>query len=245
MRNLNFLVKFFLAFFLFAFALWYGHITYNLIIGLIIISILIKDKISPFRFRRQIFIFSTFLVIIFIFQSFNGYGKILLSLPFHLILTEEGILTAFKFVTQILLIFLLFGTAIYSTKKQEIFYYFSKPLKSHAIVEQKLEGLFRIGFFSFYMVPNSLKIQSHFSNNVKFKYKTQKMGIRQRVSLIFENIYLFVKAIIKNSEEEYPDFVIQSKRSAIYSPEPVITIKNGLILLFVLSIHGLLIWLFS
>lgn len=245
MRDINFLLKFSFAFFLFAFALWYDHITYNLIVGLIIISILIKEKISLFRFRRQIFIFSTFLIIIFIFQCFNGYGKILLNLPLQLTLTDEGIITAIKFVTQILLIFLLFGTAIYSSKKQEMLYYFIIPLKSHNVLKRTFERFFRIGIFSFYLVPNSLKIQNHFTSNIKSKNKIQIMGIGRRVNFIFENIYQFVKAIIKNSEKEYPDFVIQSDQTTNYSPKPLITINNGLIIFLVLFLHGILIWRFS
>jgi hypothetical protein len=244
LRKLNFFLKLFIAFFLFTFALWYDHILYNLIIGSILVITLLIEKISPFRFRHQIWIFSIFLLIIFLFQSFNGYGKILLNLPFHLTITEEGILTAFKFVTQILLIFLLFGTAIYSSRKEEILFYFRKPLKIHRIIEQSIEKFFRIGMFSFYMLPKSLKIQSNFSKSLRSNPKIKGHKISQRVNLVFESIYKFIEAIIKNSEQEYPEFVVQSKTATSYSPLPLVSMKNVFILSSMLAVHAILLWRF-
>jgi hypothetical protein len=174
----------------------------------------------------------------------NGYGKILLNLPFHLTITEEGILTAFKFVTRILLIFLLFGTAIYSSKKEEILFYFRKPLKIHRSVEQNLEKFFRIGMFSFYMLPKSLKIQSNFSESLRSNHNVQEYKISQRVNLVFGSIYKFMKAIIKNSEQEYPEFVVQNKTATNYSPLPLVSVKNAFILLSVMVFHSVLIWRF-
>lgn len=179
---------------------------------------------------------------IFIFQSFNGYGKILLNLPFHLTITNEGILTAFKFVTQILLIFLMFGTAIYSSKKEEILFYFRKPLKIHPLIERNLEKYFRIGMFSFYMVPNSLKIQSQFSKNLQSDKKLQASRLKKRVNLVFDNIYQFIKVVLTKSEEEYLEFVTQGNQATNYSPIPVVSFKNILTVIFVLIIHSILIW---
>lgn len=109
-------------------------------------------------------------------------------------------------------------------------------------MEQSLEKYFRIGMFSFYMVPNSLKIQGHFKKTLQTDPQIQKSGIRQRVNLVFDNIYQFIKVILKKSEEEYPEFVTQNNRAANYSPIRIGTIKNILIIIFVLIIHSILIW---
>lgn len=242
MQNLNFLTKFYLALFFFVFALWYDSIIYNAIIISILLLWMIAEKISPFRFPRQIFIFSLFLFFIFAFQSLNGYGKIWIRLPYGLTVTESGLSTAFKFVTQILLIFLLFGAAIYSSKQEEILYYFRKVGKSHKIIGQKLGGYFRVGLFAFYMVPKSFKIQQGFSSKIKSDQEIKSQKIVARAKIVMDYMYQFIYAVIKNSEKEYPEFIIRSSKSTGFIPKPLLTYRSGLAVLIALFAHGLIIW---
>jgi len=241
-QNINFIGKSGLVFFLFIFALWFDEIAYNMVIVLILIAVLIKEKISPFRFPKQILVFSIFLFFIFFFQAVNGYGKILVSLPLRITITQEGILAGFKFVTQILLIFLLFGGAIYSSRKDEILYYFKKAGQSISITGRNAERLIRIGMFSFYMLPRSIQVQKQVSSDMKSQYKINSMTFWQRINMVFNGIYHFFYTIISTSETEYEQFVIQSNKSKGFSAKPLLTIENILISFTVLSIHGILIW---
>ncbi len=242
LQNINFILKFSLALLFFAFALWYDNVLYNIIIASILTLLVIKERISLFRFPRQLLIFSVFLVMIFLFQSVSGYGKILLNLPLNITITEEGILIASTFVTQILLIFLLFGSAIYSSKKEEIFYYFKKTEKLGGSKGQVLERLLRIGMFAFYILPKSLRVQEQFSARIRSDSKIQSRKIVRKAKAVLDHIYQFIYAIIKSTEREYPEFIVQKNRVSTFSPQPVVTLQNGSLLLAILFIHGILIW---
>lgn len=242
MQNINFIGKLGLAFFLFIFALWFDQIAYNMVIILILIATLIKEKISPFRFPKQILVFSIFLFFIFFFQAVNGYGKIVFNLPLQMTITQEGILAGVKFVTQILLIFLLFGAAIYSSRKDEILYYFRKAGRLISITGRNTERFIRIGMFSFYMLPRSIKVQKKVSSDMNSQYKIHSMNFRQRINMVSDSIYHFFYTIISTSEMEYEQFVIQSNESKGFSAKPLLTIRNILISVTVLVIHGILIW---
>lgn len=242
MQKLNFILKFSLAFSLFVFALWYNSIAYNIALGSALIILLIKEEISLFRFPRQRLIFALFLLAIFIFQAVNSYGKILFNFPFGITITDIGILTATKFVTQILLIFLLFGAAVYSSKKEEILYYLSKAQKPDRIKGQKLDRFLRIGVFSFYMVPKSLRVQKDFSNQIRSDTGITSQKIVKKVKIILDHIYGFIYAIIKSAEREYPAFAVQREQSNDFSPQSIFTLKAILISFTIFIIHGILIW---
>jgi hypothetical protein len=242
LQKINFVLKFGLASFFFAFALWYNSVLYNSIIASILVIVLIKERMSLFKFPGQRFIFSLFLFMIFLFQSLSGYGKILINLPLNLTVTEEAVMTAITFVTQILLIFLLFGIAIYSSQKIEIFYYFEKIEGLGGPRGQSLERFLRIGMFAFYMLPRSLKVRDQISEKIRMDSKVHAGGITERVKIILDHIYNFVFAIIKSTEREYPEFIIQRNNISTFSPKPVLTLQSGMILFSVLFIHGMLIW---
>lgn len=242
MQNINFVLKLGLAFFLYIFALWFDQIAYNMVIILISTAIFLKERISPFRFPKQILVFSTFLFFIIFFQSASGYGKILIRLPLQITITQEGVLSGFQFATQILLIFLLFGAAIYSSKKDEILYYFRKLGKSISFAGRNLERFTRIGMFTFYMIPKSIKVQQRASSDIKSRYKNRSMRLGQRIKVVVDAIYHFFYIIISTSEMEYERFVDQSNKSREFFAKPYVTSENILILFTVLFIHIILIW---
>lgn len=241
MQNINFIAKLSLAFFLYIFALWFDGIVYNLVIILLLIAILIKEKISPFRFPKQILVFSIFLFFIFFFQAINGNGKIMVNLPLQITVTWEGVLAGLKFATQILLIFLLFGAAVYSSTKDEILYYFRKAGQSISIAGRNAERLIRIAMFSFYLLPKSIKVQKQISVRMRSDSKSS-MRFRQRVDMVLNGIYHFFYTIISTSETEYEQFVIQDKNLRGFAAKPLFTIENILFAFMVLFIHGVLIW---
>jgi hypothetical protein len=240
-RNINFILKLGLAFFIYIFALWFGSIIYNLIVVLLLVSVLIKEKISPFRFPKQILVLSIFLFFILLFQAANGYGKILITFPLQINITQEGLFEGLKFVTQILMIFLLFGAAIYSSRKGEILYYFRKVGQSISILGRNLERFARIGMFSFYLIPISITVQRQALSDLKSQNKISSMRLWKRINIVLDSIYHFFYTIISTSETEYGQFIAQSNKSE-ESAKPLLTIENMLILFTVLLIHGILIW---
>jgi hypothetical protein len=240
-QKINFILKLGLAFFLYIFALLFDSVAYNLVVVLILITGLTVEKISPFRFPKQIVVFSIFLLFIFLFQAVNGYGKILLALPLRIAVTKEGLFDGFRFVTQILLIFLLFGAAVYSSKKSEILYYFRKAGQSISIAGRDLERFTRIGMFSIYMIPVSLKVQQQASSDLKSQDSTGGVKLLQRINRVLDSSYYFFHTIISTCETEYKQFVLQSSKS-LESVKPLLTIEGILISIAVLLIHGILIW---
>lgn len=240
MQKISFILKLGLAFFLYTFALLFDSVAYNLVVVLLLITVLIIEKISPFRFRKQIFAFSIFLLFIFLFQALSGYGKILIILPFQVAVTEEGLCEGFRFVTQILLIFLLFGAAVYSSNKTEILYYFRKGGQSISIAGRNLERFTRIGMFSIYMIPVSLKVQQQASADLKSRGNIDGIKLWQRTNRVLDSMYYFFHTIISTSEKEYQQFVLQSNKSP--ESNPLLTIEGILISIAVLLIHGILIW---
>lgn len=234
--------KFVLAFFIFVFALWYDHIAYNLAIGTILIILLAREQISIFRFHRQLFIFSLFLLTIFVFQSVNNYGKIWLDLPFGLTVTDLGVLTAAKFVSQILLIFLVFGAAIYSSEKAEILYYLNRLQKRSGSAGPGFDRVVRIGLFSFYMAPKSLRVQRDFSSQARSDTAMPSKKIVEKAKSVLNSIYGFMHAILVTAQSEYPDFANRREMPTKFSPDSVLTLRNALILFAVFVAHGILIW---
>ena len=243
MRNINFLLKLTISFFLLGFALWYQNLIYNITLILFLFGVLLKENITLFKFAKQQIAFAFLLLMIFIFQSVNGYGKILLQLPFlNLNVTDQGIKTASIFVSQIILIFLIFGITIYSIKRQEIFFYFGKLKDSGSMFEKKLQKLIQIGLFVFYLLPTSFGDQKAISVNVKSELNKTKMGLKQKVELVFLGIYQFFFRILKSAEQEYPVFIKESKKSLNFSPIPLYSAQNIIILTIIFVSHGFLLW---
>jgi hypothetical protein len=241
--NINFLLKLAVSFFLLGFALWYQSLAYNLTLILILLGVLVREKIVLFRFAKQKISIAFLLLMIFIFQSFNGYGKIVLQLPLlNLNVTDQGIKTASIFVTQIILIFLVFGLTIYSAKEEEILYYFQRIKHSHIFFVNRISKLFHIGLFVLCLLPKSIGAQQVASAGVKTELDKNKMKLRQKIALLSEGIYAFFSGILKSAEQEYPDFVKNSAKALNFSPVPIYGIHGIIVLVTIFVSHGFLLW---
>lgn len=242
MGKLNFLFKILLAFFLVGFAVWYENLVYNLLLIILLFIILRKEKITLFRFPRQGYFFVLLLFVMFLFQAFNGYGKILWQLPLGLTLTEQGLTMAAVFVTQVVLIFLTFGAAIYSTDKKQIFYYVKRLERSDKRVMKALQRMARIGMYVLYLLPKSLDYRKHISAELKSKLEGNHASIAMRSRIILENIYQFIYNILRRSEEEFAGFVEHSNSGTPVKPPAVANLRHIAITLLVAGLHANLIW---
>lgn len=242
MRKINFLFKTGIAFFLLGFALWYQNLIYNVILILIFSGVLHKERITLFRFAKQKYYFMILLATIFIFQALNGYGKILLQLPFGLTVTDQGVNTAALYIFQLLMIFLLFGSVIYSTDRQEILFYFGRLKNSDSKFGRAGYRAGRIGMYVFYLLPKSVGIQREVSGSIKNGLNGAALKFKEKSGYILSKVYLFFYRILKGAEDEYGDFVAQDAANINYSPGPVLSVQNVLLLTIIAITHGYLLW---
>lgn len=242
MGKLNFLFKILLSFFLVGFAVWYENLAYNLLLIILLLIILRKEKITLFRFPRQGYFFVLLLFFMFIFQAFNGYGKILWQLPLGLTLTEQGLTMAAVFVTQVILIFLTFGVAIYSTDKKQIFYYVKRLERSDKRGMKLLQRMARIGMYVLYLLPQSLDYRKHISVKLKNKLEGNRASVAARSRIVLENIYQFIYNILRRSEEEFAGFVEFTNSDIAVTPPAVANLRHLVVTLLMVGLHANLIW---
>jgi hypothetical protein len=240
--KLNFLFKIVLSFFLVGFAVWYENLVYNLLLIILLLIILRKEKITLFRFPRQGYFFVLLLFFMFLFQAFNGYGKIMWQLPLGLTLTEQGLTMAAVFVTQVVLIFLTFGVAIYSTDKKQIFYYVKRLERSDKRGMELLQRLARIGMYVLYLLPKSLDYRKHISAELKNKLEGNHASIAMRSHIVLENIYQFIYNILRRSEDEFAGFVEFTNSDIPVKPPAVANFRHIVVTLLVVGLHANLIW---
>lgn len=241
MKKINLLFKIGLAFFLFGFALWFQQWWYNLTLAALLIALIRREKLRLFRFPRQGYFFAFFLLLMFLTQAFAGYGRVLLTLPFGLVLTDSGLAAALTFVTQVLLIFLVFGAAIYSADSGEIRYYFRRMAGEAQGESRSIARLIRIGMYVFYLLPASLDSRRAVSGQMRDSLGGAAPSLRGRVQVVLEQIYRFIQQLLIRSEQEYAAFRAQTGREGV-KPPPWLNLRHLALAAAVLAVHAGLAW---
>jgi len=242
LSKLNFLFKITLSFFLLGFAVWYEHLAYNLGLLALLGIILRKEKITLFRFPRQGYFFGILLLLMFLFRAFNGYGKILLQLPLNLALTDQGLRLSAIFITQVVLIFLLFGLAIYSTKQGEFFYYLKRLDRPGSRAAATLQQLARIGLYALYLLPGSLDYRKTIAADLQSGAAENRVSAITKAKTALEQIYRFIYGILRRSEDEFDAFLAVRQSQQTVRPPSVLNLRHLGVLVILIGLHANLVW---
>lgn len=242
MRKLNFLFKILLAFFFIGFAVWYQNLAYNLLLIILCAIILRKEKITLFRFPRQGYFFAFLLFLMFLFRAFNGYGKVLLQLPSGLSLTGQGLEMAAIFVSQLILVFMIFGIAIYSTEREQFLYYLKRLEQRNNPGLRELQRFAQIAMYVMYLLPKSLDYRRKISGELQNEFAGKPLSWRGRFGIVMENVYRFMSGILYRSEEEFSSFVERNNSAVSLSPLTLMNARHLWVVILVAGFHTSLIW---
>ncbi len=241
LRKLNLLFKLFIAISIIIFSLLYQSIWYNF--GFICLAlILIKvQNVRLIRFRSISYGLFLFLLIIFIFRSFSGYGKIFLNITNTIKLTSGGIYQAIITVEQFLLVFLYIGLAIYSSSKEEIYYYFRKFSGTPANDTNLFRRIGRIGLFVIYLLPELFTRGTQIKEQLNHE-KQSKGRIKKRMNEVIESIGNFVVQVLQKAESRYPEFVEETEKS-YFRPLSLWNKRHLSVFSIIIIFHGFIIWI--
>lgn len=212
---------------------------YHLVLVAVLTLLTRWSKVKIFRFPRQGLFFLVFLIFMFVFQAFSGYGRIIYEqLPFGLKLTEEGLLQAFLFTLRAAILFLAFALAVFSTPRREVNFYFQQLNNSKKSHWRPLQKISRILMYVAYLLPESLAYRK---TVVESAAGGSHLKIRERFSQILDQIYRFVHHLISRSEQEYRRFIISSTDSPATRPQTVFSYPHYLAIGIVMTVHLVLI----
>ena len=228
--------------FLFGFALYYNSIYYNIALSSILIAACFIEKLTLFRFPKQGYFFVLLLLLMFVFRAAGGFGNVLLTLPFGVPVTDQGLWAAANFVLQILLLFLLFGVAIYSTPESEFVRYFNAINESESRLVQPFKSIARIAMYVAWLLPKSLEYKSDVSKELKGAVQKHAAGLKQRVDMVLERIYRFILNILERSELQYSAFL---NKQGAGNHIPLVKLSPAghvLVAVLILTVHASLTW---
>ncbi len=237
MKKLNLVYKLCLALFLLGFAVWFQNWVYNTALITLLILLIRFEKVSIFRFPRQGYFFAALLFVMFILQAVNGYGKILLQLPLNITITDDGLLTAFLFVSQVVLIFLLFAAAIYTADKPEVVHYYRALSGSERGWKTVLQGWLRIGLYVMYLLPKALDYRQTVSAELKTAKAKKEVSLKDRFLHLLDQIYRFIAHILDSSEKEYAAFKQQTEQTVAAAAQRWQTMRHALVTVTVALVH--------
>jgi lipopolysaccharide/colanic/teichoic acid biosynthesis glycosyltransferase len=146
------------------------------------------------------------------------------------------------FVTQISLIFLLFGIAINSSPKEDILYYFHRIGKSKNKFGRMIQPLLRIGLFVFYLLPKSINIQQETRAKLSENGMGDKYQLKKRINMVIEKIYLFVTSIIILSENSYSNFIENTQKNTPELTNKIFKVKTVIVVTVVIFYHSIILW---
>ena len=174
----------------------------------------------------------------------GDFGNVLLELPFGIAITDQGVWTAALFVSQILLLFLLFGIAVYSTPKEAFVRYFNRISASQSPLVAPFKGLARIAMYVVYLLPKSLEYKSHVSKHLNDSIDKKKpVGMKTRAGLVLERIYQFMTDILRRSESEYAEFLGSYLKTGLPKTPEKAAIWHSMLALLILGLHAGIVWL--
>lgn len=241
LRNLNLLFKLGISVGIIIFALMFRSIFYNFVVILVMIGLIHFQRVRIFRFRSLSYGFVFFLFVIFIFRSLTGYGKIYAGLPFGLQLTSGGFQQAILTIEQFLLIFLLMGLSLYTSSREEVFFYFHKISGGGKKNKNVLIRMGRISFFVLYLLPELFTRGRSFREKLQSQNQ-EKWRLRNRFFRTLRLMEDFVVEVLYRAERLYPDFVDQTNRGT-HRPVPVKNLRHYILFVVLVSFHFILLWM--
>ncbi len=239
-RQLNLLYKLGISLFLIFAAFILQSISYNVVLILLCVLVLITQKIRVIRFRSLYYALFLFLLSMFLFRVFSGYGRILVHLPASLTITTGGLLTATIAVEQVLLIFLLTGLALYSSSRQEVYYYLAQLPGNHETGNQFAIRFGRISLFVLYLLPQVFKRGQELKQMLK-QQAEKRPGIRHRIRHGIDSIGLFAEFVLRRAEVVYPEFADQHA-SRQFEPIRVLNLRHMVPVALLLMTHACIFW---
>jgi len=238
LNRVHLVVKILLALLILAFSAWYQHALYNFGAILILMLFLWLEKVTLFRFNRQGYFFSFFLLLLFIFRAFSGYGKVLLQLPGNVVITDGGLFSAITFVSQIVLIFILLSLVISTTPEPEIRFYFQRLHSSQRKWLQIFQRLARITLYVFYLIPITLGVQQQISQQVRQQIQDNDGNTGTKLRTVLNHIYNFIIRILQISVDEYAAFLTRQFNEPI-QPVPILNTPTLITSVLIIGGHGL------
>ncbi len=221
LRDLNLIFKMVMAVILLGFSLIYPSVLYNTLLIAVLIILLTVQRIRIFRYRSLLLSFVVFLCFIFVFRMFTGYGRVYMELVAGLRITSGGLHDALYTVEQIVLVFLLAGTVLYSTQKEELVYYLQQMGNRFGRLGEVLQQFLRIGMFALYLIPEMF----HRARQVKKEMGQPEQQYTSRRHLwknMVESIGQFIVQVLRQSENLYPEFLERISRED-FRPVSVVT----------------------
>ncbi len=243
LRNLNVLFKLVAGAAVVLVALSLRSLYYNLAVILGVVLLVKVQRIRLVRFRSLYFSLGLFLGLLFLFRLFPGTGKVLWEIPGGLTLTSGGLHQALLSVETILLVFLVFGAALYSSSREEIAYYLQKiPTESNRFL-QFFSRMGQITLFAFFLLPIIFERGKTLRGEFQ-KGKNGRRGWKAGLEHLGERLGDFFVQVLKRAEAEYPAF--QSRvESSRFQPIPLFTSNHALAALFLVAIHSVIWWIKS
>ncbi len=243
MRHVNFFFKLVLACSLFGFALQYQSLLYNSVLTIILIAACFIEKLTLFRFPKQGYFFAILLLMMFAFRAAGDFGNVLKELPFGVVITDQGLWESALFVSQVVLLFLLFGVAVYSTPKEAFVRYFNRINTSKSRLVEPFKSITRIAMYVVYLLPKSLEYKSKVSKHLNETIdKKRSAGIKRRAFLVMERIYQFMTDILRRSEDEYGEFLSSQSKAPGRQVPQLAAIWHSALALLILGLHAGIIW---
>jgi len=238
LKSMSFRYKALAAAFLLLFSAFYQQLNYNILLIILLLLLLKIENVKLFRFPGQSWFFGFLLLTIFIVQSLNGYGAILIELPFGLYMTEEGLRSALLFTTGILLVFLLCATAIYTTPPESFHYYLTRLEKKRGFFGQMLFRAGRILLVVMHMIPTAF---SGGKNLIQERTgDLSGRGLSERLQILSDTIFRFFQDLLVGSENEF--LRLKTEPSDVNPPSVLPHWGQLTLLALLFGIHFLLLW---
>ncbi|MFZ0389672.1 MAG: hypothetical protein WAN36_04360 [Calditrichia bacterium] len=239
LNNINLLVKLTIAAAVIAVMITLQSVWYNLMMILLLGAIILIQRIRIFRFPALSLSFLLFIIFIFIFRLFPGYGKILAVLPFGLRVTSGGILQAVLAVEQFMLVMLLAAAALYSSGREEIYYYLSRFNRGSQPQTGLTGQTLRVAMYSLFLLPDFFTRAGSYRRRIladsggkKNRHYFQLAGVR---------IGDFIVDMLRESEESYPEFM-RKRNAAVFKPKPLADLPQLIFILLFFSLHLFWFW---
>jgi len=220
------------------FAAWYQNPMYNISTIFVLAILLWREKIKVFRFAGQARFLMFFLVTIFLARSLNGYGKVLLELPFGLFLTDTGLRGGIVFITQILLIFLLCSLIIYSTPAESFQYYLGELKKRRSLPGRLLYRAGRILLLVMHLIPQALSGRSEIVQGLKVRMSGASLS--KRLSVLADGMFTFLQQLLVSSDAGLRE--LKQAEAPTTKPTVLAQWKQMSIVFLTIGLHAFLLW---
>ncbi|HQV33253.1 MAG TPA: hypothetical protein PKV71_15305 [Calditrichia bacterium] len=238
--SLHLLVKMALALGIAAFSGFYRSLPYNLAVSLLVWMLLRRENVRLFRFPRQGYFLAFFLVSVFCFRAMGGFGQILVPLPRGLSVTVESAAEGLLFVSQLLLIFLVFGMAVYANPTGQMPYFLQALHRRFPRWEGGLR-MARIGLFAVWLLPRFLPGKPDAPDRAALAARATGRSWREKLSGAGAEILDFFEKVLSQAELEYAGFLMRNRNAGESAPVSLGVMPTVAVVAVVIASH-LFLW---